>query len=108
VPVAVNHPVLGEERRERAAGIGVGRHHPLAVVRVQYIEPELVLVHPCGVRITEETLDLRADVEGDRGARVVGLHQIHVDDDPGDVFDQPPELLRGVFERTRFRGVIGV
>jgi hypothetical protein len=82
---------------EGAACLGIGCHHPLAIVRMQHVQPKLVLIQPRGVRVTEEILDLRTDVERGRGARVVGLDEVHVDDDSGDVLDQPPELSRGVF-----------
>ena len=44
--VSGDHPVLREERREGAPRCDVRGDHPLAVVRVEDVEPELVLGQP--------------------------------------------------------------
>ena len=92
VPVAGDHAVLGEEGRERAPRLRVGRSHPLRVVGMEDLQPELVVGQPRLARIAEHVLDLGADVEGDRVGRIVGLDEVHVGDDPGDVLDQRLEL----------------
>ena len=56
---------------------------------MQDVQPELVVGQPRGVWIAQQLLDLRADVDGDRGAWIVGLDEVHVDDEPGDVLDEP-------------------
>lgn len=95
-PVLVDHPVLGIELGESRARLRVRGGAPVAVVGVQHLEPELVLGQPRRVLVAQEVLDLGTDVERQRLARVVGLDAVQVDDDPGDVFEQALEALRGL------------
>ena len=73
----------------------VRARHPLGVVGMEHLEPELVVGQPCLSRIPEQVLDLRADVVRDRVRRVVDLDDVHVGDDAGDVLDQRLELALG-------------
>ena len=89
--VARDHAVLGEERRQRRARILVLGGLALPVVRMEHLEPELVLVQPRLARVAHERLDLRADVQRRRMSRVVGEDAVEVGHDAGNALDQALE-----------------
>ena len=86
--VARDHPILREEGGERCTGRRVRLDHPLPVVGMENVEPELILVQPGGALVAQQILDLRADVDGQRRSRVVRLDEIQVDHEARDVLDQ--------------------
>jgi hypothetical protein len=90
-PVGGEHAVLGAERRERLSCPRVRLDHAGAVVGMENVEPELVVGQPRIARVAQQLLDLGADVDGNRVARVVRLDDVQVGGDPGDVLDQPLE-----------------
>ena len=60
---------------------------------MENLEPELVVAEPRGARVSQQLLDLGADVEREGAARVVGLDDVQIDDDARDAFDQALEPL---------------
>ena len=110
VAVTGDHPVLGDERRQGAARARVLVDHPVSVVRVQDLQPELVVGQPRLARIPHQALDLRAYVQRERVAGVIPTDEVHVHHDPGDPLDEPLEPPRQIHqgEARRAVGVLGM
>ncbi len=90
-------------RRERAPRCDVRSDHPLAVVRVEDVEPELVLGQPRLAGVAQQLLDLGADVDRQRDPGVVGLNDIEVDDEARDVLDEVREAALELRARDWYR-----
>ena len=94
VPVLVDHPVLGVELGQVRARLCIRGCTPVAIVGVEDVEPQLVLVQPRRELVAEKILDLGADVERQRLVRVVGLHEVQVDDQARNGLEHGLEAIR--------------
>ena len=94
VPVLVDHSVLGVQLGQIRARLCVRSCTPVAIVGVEDLEPQLVLVQPRCELVAKKILDLRADVERQRLVRVVGLYEVQVDDQARDGLEHGLEAIR--------------
>ena len=112
VPVLVDHAVLAVELGQVRARLCVRRGAPVAIVGVEDVEPELVLVQPRGEFVAQKILDLWTDVERERLVRIVRLDQVQIDDQARNALEHGLEAIRsdpfawvgGHFARYRHRG----